>query len=122
MEENYLDFGGASYYIDLDALDTILSKDWDLNGKTSEEIDTIETFDNDGKLIEKTISHKTIEKNKELNIATYETVRTFLEILLTFQDEEVDETLGPERALMNASLPFKISFNTLIKYGILKEC
>ena len=33
MEENYLDFGGASYYIDLDALDTILSKDWDLNGK-----------------------------------------------------------------------------------------
>lgn len=122
MEENYLDFGGVSYYIDLDAFDKLLSRDWESSDKTVKESDVIETFDKNDKLIEKTITNKNVEKNKELNIATYETVRMFLEVLLSLQSDDVDDTLGPERALMNTSLPFKISFNTLVKYGILKEC
>ena len=50
----------------------------------------------------------------------YETIRTLFEVILTTQDE-VDGDLGVERALGKLPLPFKLSFNTLIEYGIIKE-
>lgn len=120
MEENYLDFGGTTYYIDLDAFDELLTIDGSLSPKTV--IDTVETksFDAKGKLLSSEISTTTSSKNKEINIATYETLRMFLEIVLTYQDES-DDTLGADRALLATPLSFKISFNTLLKHGIIKE-
>jgi hypothetical protein len=35
--------------------------------------------------------------------------------------EEIDETLGAEMGLEKSSLSFKIAFNTLYEYGIIKE-
>ena len=61
-----------------------------------------------------------VPKNKEINIATYETLRMFLEIVLTYHDES-DDTLGADRALLGTPLSFKIAFNTLLKHGIIKE-
>jgi len=120
MEENYLDFGGITYYIDLEAFDKLLSIDGNLSPKTV--IDTVETetFDAEGKLIGSEISKTTTSKNKEINIATYETLRMFLEMVLTYHDES-DDTLGADRALLSTPLSFKISFNTLLKHGIIKE-
>lgn len=120
MEENYLDFGGLTYYVDLEAFDKVLTIDGSISPKAVE--DTVETkhFDDKGKLISSEVSKTTTMKNKEINIATYETLRMFLEIVLTYQDES-DDTLGPDRALLNAPLSFKISFNTLLKHGIIKE-
>jgi len=120
MEENYLDFGGTTYYIDLDAFDELLTIDGSLSPKTV--IDTVETksFDAKGKLLSSEISTTTSSKNKEINIATYETLRMFLEIVLTYQDES-DDTLGADRALLATPLSIKISFNTLLKHGIIKE-
>jgi hypothetical protein len=120
MEENYLDFGGVTYYIDLEAFDKLLSIDGNLSPKTV--IDTVETetFDAEGKLLSTEISKTTISKNKEINIATYETLRMFLEMVLTYHDES-DDTLGADRALLSTPLSFKISFNTLLKHGIIKE-
>lgn len=120
MEENYLDFGGTTYYIDLDAFDKLLTIDGNISPKTV--IDTVETktFDAEGKLVSSEVSKTTTSKNKEINIATYETLRMFLEIVLTY-NEESDDTLGVDRALLNTPLSFKISFNTLLKHGIIKE-
>lgn len=120
MEENYLDFGGTMYYIDLEAFDKLLSVDGNLSPKTV--LDTVETktFDEKGKLTGSEISTTTTTKNKEINIATYETLRMFLEIVLTYHDES-DDTLGADRALSSTPLSFKISFNTLLKHGIIKE-
>jgi hypothetical protein len=120
MEENYLDFGGVSYYIDFNALDDVLSID---KGNTPKKIiDTVETksYDGEGKLLNRDVTTTTTVKNKEINVATYETLRMFLEIVLTYS-EESDDTLGLERALLSAPLSFKISFNTLLKHGIIKE-
>lgn len=120
MEENYLDFGGTTYYIDLEAFDTLLTIDGNISPKKV--IDTVETksYDEKGKLTATEVTVTTTEKNKEINIATYETLRMFLEIVLTYQDE-TDDTLGPDRALLTTPLSFKISFNTLLKHGIIKE-
>lgn len=120
MEENYLDFGGTTYYVDLEAFDKLLSIDGNLSPKTV--LDTVETktFDDKGKLTGSEISTTTTTKNKEINIATYETLRMFLEIVLTYHDES-DDTLGADRALLGTPLSFKISFNTLLKHGIIKE-
>ena len=120
MEENYLDFGGITYYIDLEAFDALLTIDGSIPPKKV--IDTVETksYDDKGKLTATEVTVTTTEKNKEINIATYETLRMFLEIVLTYQDE-TDDTLGPDRALLTTPLSFKISFNTLLKHGIIKE-
>jgi len=120
MEENYLDFGGTTYYIDLDAFDKLLTIDGNISPRTV--VDTVETktFDDKGKLTGSEISTTTTSKSKEINIATYETLRMFLEIVLTYNDES-DDTLGVDRALLSAPLSFKISFNTLLKHGIIKE-
>ena len=120
MEENYLDFGGITYYIDLEAFDKLLSIDGNLSPKTV--IDTVETktFDDKGKLTGSEISTTTTTKNKEINIASYETLRMFLEIVLTYHDES-DDTLGADRALEKTPLAYKLAFNTLLAYGILKE-
>ena len=120
MEENYLDFGGTTYYIDMDAFDKLLAVDGSISPKKVEDVIETKTFDADNKLITKEVTTTKTVKNKEINIATYETLRMFLEIVLTYSDE-TDDTLGADRALLNAPLSFKISFNTLIKNGIIKE-
>jgi hypothetical protein len=43
-----------------------------------------------------------------------------VEILLDFEDES-DASLGAERALEKTPLSYKLAFNTLYNYGILKE-
>jgi hypothetical protein len=118
--EEYLDFGGTTYYIDFEAFDSLLTIDGDLTPKTVEDVNEHKIYDAKDKLISTEVSITKTQKNKEINIASYETIRMLMEIVLTFQDDN-DDTLGPKRALATAPLSFKISFNTLLKYGIIKE-
>ena len=49
-------------------------------------------------------------------------MRTMIEVVLDVTDsDEIDDTMGAERGLEKASLSFKIAFNTLYEYGIIKE-
>ncbi len=54
-----------------------------------------------------------------INAAKYEMLRLFLDVLLS-TDEEIDEKMG-YKSLDNLSFPFKLSFNTLVEYKIIKE-
>lgn len=122
MEENYLDFGGSIYYIDLSAFDKLLTIDGLLEPKNVVETETTIAYGEKNKVLEKAVTTRESQKNKEINIATYETVRMLLEIILTFSEgEDVDNALGSHRALQASTLSFKIAFNTLLKYGIIKE-
>ena len=120
MEELYLDFGGTPYYIDLEAFDNALSISTNPEVKDNIEVTTHTSYDEDGKIIGSTVTETKSSKHKEINLAVYETVRIFIETLLVFQ-EEGDDTLGTEKALDEAPLAVKLAFNTLVKYGILKE-
>ena len=57
--------------------------------------------------------------NLAINAAKYEMLRLFLDVILS-TDEEIDEKMG-YKSLDNLSFPFKLSFNTLIEYKIIKE-
>jgi hypothetical protein len=117
-DSKYLDIGGSVYIIDLVAMDKLLM--FDNGSKTTTETETVSNFDANGKLISTTVTTKEKEKNKEIDGTKYDMIRVFFEVLLSFNDE-FDDSLGFERAISEAPLPFKISFNSLTKEGILKE-
>lgn len=122
MEENYLEFGGSVYFIDLNAFDKLLTIDGLLDPKNVVETETTINYNDKDKVSEKTVTTRESEKNKEINIAAYETVRMLIEIVLTYSgSDEVDDTLGAQRALQSSSLSFKIAFNTLLRYNIIRE-
>ena len=83
------------------------------------QVDEIDVFEKD-EYIGKEIYTKKFQKGKEIDMTRYEMVRMLFEVVLTY-DVEMDDTLGVELGLSSASLPFKLSFNTLINYGIIKE-
>lgn len=121
MEEIVLDFGGVVYYIDFDNLVNLIEyKEKDgVSSKTAIETEEkiIKRNDDSEEVIK---SKREYPKTKELDLSRYETYRTLFEVLLTPM-EEIDGSLGAERGLQETSLPFKIAFNTLVKYGVLKQ-
>jgi hypothetical protein len=119
-EDIVLEIAGVAYYIDFDNIEKILtSVDPDLEARNIEDIETRVTNLNGG--VEKTeIITKKYHKGREVDLSRYETYRMLIEILLTY-NEETDDALGIEIAMQNAPLSFKIAFNTLVKYGILKQ-
>jgi predicted metal-dependent hydrolase len=104
----------------LDNIEKILiSTDADLEAKEMEETETETSYINGG--VEKTvIKIKQYHKGREVDLSRYETYRMMIEILLTY-NEELDDALGLEVAMQSAPLSFKIAFNTLVRYGILKQ-
>ena len=54
-----------------------------------------------------------------INAAKYEMLRLLVDVLLS-TNEEIDEKMG-YKSLDNLSFPFKLSFNTLVEYKIIKE-
>ena len=115
-----IEFGGIYYYIDLDNLDrTItskLTKPTDKITLTEEK----EVTDDKGNIIgtEKLVT--TSLRDKEIDVPKYETIRLMLEKIID-DEEEYDTTLGVDRALDKTSLSYRLAFNTLCNYGILKE-
>ena len=59
------------------------------------------------------------EDGLAINAAKYEMLRLFLDVVLS-TEEEIDEKMD-YKSLDNLSFPFKLSFNTLIEYKIIKE-
>lgn len=112
-----LEIGGISYIIDIEVLDKVItSKN---KNKNIVESETIEHFDDNNNIISTEVRTKRFERVREIDMAKYETIRTLLEIVIT-TNEEVDDNLGIERGLNELPLPFKLSFNTLLEYGIIR--
>lgn len=114
-----LSIAGINYVFDFKKVDEVLS----FNKSQTREVQEIkikEFYDGENKLENKVILTKKYTKPKEIDLTRYEIIKVLIEILLSF-DDDFDDALGLERALKSASLPFKISFNTLMEYGIIKE-
>ena len=115
-----IEFGGIIYYIDLDAMERTIA----LAGvKPTDIIKNTETktiLDEHGTVIESEQLITSNERGKEIDATKYEVIRLMLEIIMD-DNEESDDSLGVDRALEKTPLSFKIAFNTLYNYGILKE-
>ena len=76
--------------------------------------------DGDGNILAIEEYETSAPRGKEIDTAKFEVIRTMLEIVLDYEDES-DTSLGAERALEKMPLSYKLAFNTLYNYGILKE-
>jgi hypothetical protein len=115
-----IEFGGVIYYIDINAFDKAVTTP---NNKTKEKVtqsDKKIVTDENGRVIGTETLEHIHERGKEIDAAKYEVLRLMLEVLVDY-DEEFDVSLGADRALDKASLSYKLAFNTLYNYGILKE-
>lgn len=54
---------------------------------------------------------------QQIGVVQYEFVKMLMEVILS-ENEEVDETLGEKASL---SIPFKLSFNTLLNNKIIQK-
>lgn len=91
-----LNFLGEKYYLDIDELESQVSlnksKIMILSGQS---------------------------ENEHLSITRYETFKSLIDVVLT-EREELDENLGIHAA-SSLTIPFKISFNTLLLHKIIKK-
>jgi hypothetical protein len=83
---------GQNYYLDLNELDNFIQiKDIEQTGNT-------ETF----------------------SVIKFEVVKTMIEVIMTEREDEMDNNLGTYNQ-NKLSIPFKIAFNTLLMYKIIKH-
>jgi hypothetical protein len=115
-----IEFGGTFYYIDLNALDKALAP---IGIKPNDVVKTNEKKiikDGENNIISIEEYESSSLRGKEIDAAKFEVVRTMIEVILDYEDES-DSSLGAERALDKTPLSYKLAFNTLYNYGILKE-
>jgi hypothetical protein len=116
-----IEFGGIIYYIDIVAFDKAITP---AGFKPTDNVTSTtitKTKDSNGEIISIEEIENSMPRGKEIDAAKFEIIRTMLDVVLDYGDDESDTSLGAERALDKTPLSFKIAFNTLINYGIIKE-
>lgn len=114
---------GGLYYIDFDELDEFLlvkSNEYPNGIKTTKE--TVKRYDVNNLVYNTEEIEKEHIVHKEINGVKYDLISRFVEDLSLSSDEmgETDPKLG-SRNLEKASNRFKLAFNTLVYYNILKK-
>jgi len=112
MENILLDVGGKELYLDIDALALAVQV----------EEEHVLTVGDTGEINFKN-SDDLIEKNEpqgiKIDVTKYEMYRDLITTLLS-TTEVIDDKMGI-MGLNSLSIPFKLSFNTLLLKGIIKE-
>lgn len=114
-----IEFGGTIYRLDLNRLSDAISLSSRLE-KTVVETVVKEYLDENGKITGSEVLKTTRDRELTIDSTKYDMLRMMIEII-TDDTEDTDDTLGVDRALEKTSLGYKIAFNTLHNYGILKE-
>lgn len=109
---------GRRYYIDFEVLDKFLAlNEGDEPVKTQ---NTIEVLDDKGKLVSTEIITDEVPKHKEINGVRFQIISNLIEDLGIASDDDFDQALGSKN-LEKMGLKFKLAYNTLIFYNILKD-
>jgi len=114
-EEYYIDLDKISEFIRIEpSLDEMLT----IPSKKSEKIDE-EVFENNGEFISGEI-HDIENQRMMMDVAKWEVVRALLESLLN-ENGIIDESMGIKKLESQLSIPFRLSFNTLLINKIIKR-
>lgn len=112
MDNLLLSIGGKDLYFDIDALSEKIRIE-PLNTMTDETCkDTISDLVNEH-------NEEIDELSLQIDVAKYEMYREMVATVLQ-NSEEIDDKLGLH-GLNQASIPFKMAFNTLVMKGIIRE-
>lgn len=130
-QKPYLEFGGNAFYINLDAiLETIRIENQtqpEILVKQSPQVEIKETKSSRKKKIiepEPIVEQveTTLDENIgiQVDISKWEILRLMIDAIM-HTNTDVDDKLGMAGLNNNTPIPFKIAFNTLLKYNILQE-
>jgi len=123
---NLIKIGGDNFILDFKAMNELISETGDIDkSMTGQEIETkyiYESLDDTGieKLTSRHVTVREYDKGKEIDVSKYETLRMIIDIVMA-QNEGIDDTLGVERAMKTMPISFKIAFNTLLYYKVLRK-
>lgn len=116
-----IEFGGVLYYIDINAFDKAVSP---IGFKPTDKVIVNEkklVTNEKNEVVGTEYLETSHDRGKEIDAPRYDILRLMLETVLDYDYEDVDTSLGADRALDKTSLSYKIAFNTLYNYGIIKE-
>lgn len=105
------------YYIDVDRLFDIIVEN---NLKPTKEVTTEILYDDEGNELKEEIT-KVFYPSMEINAPKYELLTTMIEVVMNQAPEDTDSTLGFDHAVEQGSVAFKMAYNTLLQYEILKQ-
>jgi hypothetical protein len=114
--------GKIIYYIDLSAIEKAIGGDKDeFKAGVETNTETIQFLDENGKITSTQIITRVLNKPREIDVTKYDQINSMLQVLMGPPDEEMDESMGAQKGFEKQSTPFKLAFNTLTFYGIIKE-
>lgn len=118
-----LEFGDKIYVLDIDVYSSVLTlvpKEGESETRITK---TTQTYlDEKGVVTSTTVTETEEERGSLIDSNKSDLLRTLVDtVFMSGEGEDSDDTLGSEHALKNAGVDFKIAFNTLIAYKILKE-
>lgn len=110
---------GEEYYIDFDVIDdfVIILND----GESLKETETRVIYDENEKLLNEEVLTKEFPKAMEVNRVKFELIKNLIDDLGYNGEGEAEDPLLGAHNMDKMSLSFKIAFNTLHHYGILKS-
>ena len=109
---------GELYYIDFSELDKFLVLDKKGNGKIKTKT-VVETANEDGNVTTTKTTTQEHIAHKEIDGVRFELVRNFIADIGDEGHEE--DTKLSDSSLEKTSVRFKLAFNTLLAYGLLKK-
>lgn len=116
------EIAGNKYYFDLKHLSQFIrierpeSVD-DILGQAKKELEKNSENESDTESTEEIVDDI---YSQIIDVTLWETTKVMIESVLT-ESGPVDEQMGYQQLSKQLSIPFKISFNTLLKYKIIKE-
>ena len=113
--------GNKSYYIDFKTIEEIVSENDGLKETQVTDTDKITILDGEGIVVSTQINERIYTREKQVDALKYDLINHMLDVILNTPSEEVDDSLGADRGLAKQPISFKVAFNTLQFYGILKQ-
>lgn len=115
----FFSIAGNQYYFDLEELSQFIriEKDEtvdDILGETKNDVESGSEDEKESKEPEVPIEGQIIDLTK------WETIKVMIESVLS-ENGPVDEAMGRTKLGEQLSIPFRLSFNTLLNYKIIKE-
>ena len=110
---------GEIYYLDFEVIDGFLNSDSSLKPGELEETEEILIYNEENKVISRQVTKNITQKPREVNGVRFDIIRGLITDLGDGEEEDSKSELGVVK-LEDMNVRFKLAFNTLTAYRILK--
>lgn len=122
MEENFFNVAGEVFYFDLDKISEFIKLDKqedNIDEILKEKSDPVDTEEDETEVLPLD-SEEDGGFGQMIDITKWELTKAMIETVLS-ENNEIDESMGFKKLESQLSIPFRISFNTLLINKILKK-